>query len=567
MNKTLGATFDLLKQYKLLLTATLISLVISNGLNLAFPYLLGQAIDVYVESGNYIQNITILSLVALGVFVFGIFQSVTSMRLSEKIGFDLRSDLTKKLSKSTNEYIGEKTPSELITIFSSDVTNVKSIASMGIVYMISAILLLFGSIIMMFVTNVRLAFIGVSIVPIIVILFGLIFRKVTPLFQESQTNLTKISSTVNESIFAASLIRVLNSAKWEIAKFTKFNTAGVDISIRIVNLFSILIPAINLISNLATILILYFGGQSIISGSLSIGQFSTFVSYFNLLITPIFILSFTAQGFGRGLVSYGRILEILNHTVQTHKGTVDQLIKGKIEVKNLTLSKGGKKILDSINFVINPHQRVAIIGPTGAGKSQLLSLLIGLTNSTSGQILIDDIDINNWSHDAILDQTGIVFQESLIFSGNLRDNIVFNDQSNTEENLQKAIYSSALNDFMGGLENGLETEVSERGTTLSGGQKQRVTLARALVKNPQLLFLDDFTARVDKETENKIWDRIDQNYPNATLVSITQKIESIVHFDKIIFLMEGELIAIGKHEELIENSKEYQQLFQSQQTI
>jgi ATP-binding cassette subfamily B protein len=541
--------------------------VISNGLNLSFPYLIGQSIDDYIQNGSYFQNLIILIVIALGVFVFGLLQSIISMRFSEKIAFDLRTKLTQKLTNSTNEYINQKGPSELITIYSSDVTNTKNIASMGIVYMVSAFLLLIGSIVMMFLTNVRLAYIGVSIVPIIVIIFGFIFSKVAPLFQESQKNFSKLSSTINESIFAASLIRVLNSSKWELTKFSKFNNQSAEISIKIVNLFSILIPSINLISNLAVVLILYFGGQFIISDNLTVGEFSTFFSYFNLLITPIFILGFTAQGFGRGLVSYDRILDVLNQQVDIHSGTIKKELNGKIEIKNLNLTKDTKKILKDINFVINPNEKVAIIGPTGAGKSQLLSLLIGLTKPTDGQILIDDIDINNWDQSSLLSQTGIVFQESLIFSGNLKDNIVFDSSDNSEENLKKAIYSSALDDFIYKLDNGLDTEVSERGTTLSGGQKQRITLARALIKNPKIIFLDDFTARVDKETENRIWSRIEENYPNTTLISITQKIESIVHFDKIIFLMEGELIATGTHQELLNNSKEYQQLLQSQKII
>jgi ATP-binding cassette subfamily B protein len=256
---------------------------------------------------------------------------------------------------------------------------------------------------------------------------------------------------------------------------------------------------------------------------------------------------------------------VLSAPVERKMGGLKVVLKGDIEVKNVTVNFGDKSVLKDVSFSAKPRSKTAIIGPTAAGKTQLLYLLTGLLVPTSGEILFDGKDINEYDKESLHGQVGFVFQDSAMFNLSLRENIAF---SNTvkDEYVEKAIETAELKDYIDALPQKLDTIVSERGTNLSGGQKQRIMLARALALNPKVLLLDDFTARVDANTERNILSNIAKNYPELTLISVTQKISSVEHYDQIILLMEGELLAKGTHEQLMETSPEYVQIFDSQRS-
>jgi ATP-binding cassette subfamily B protein len=296
-----------------------------------------------------------------------------------------------------------------------------------------------------------------------------------------------------------------------------------------------------------------------------LGDFASFNSYLVILIFPIFILGFVSTIMAQAQASYTRIYAVLSSPAPKEGGQVTDSLKGDIEIENVSLLYGEKAALKNISLQITPGSRVAIIGPTAAGKTQLLSLLIGLIQPTSGQVAYDGRNINAYKKENLYKQIGLVFQDSILFNISLRENIAFNTEV-TPEDLQKAISTAELSDFISGLPEGLETIVSERGTSLSGGQKQRIMLARALAINPTILLLDDFTARVDASTEKKILENVEKNYPGLTLVSVTQKVSTVEDYDQIIVLMEGEVVAKGKHGELIDTSPEYVQIYNSQQS-
>ena len=267
----------------------------------------------------------------------------------------------------------------------------------------------------------------------------------------------------------------------------------------------------------------------------------------------------------RASASYQRIHATLEAPDLIDNGTIESTLQGNIEVKNVNVSYGENPALKNVSFTIKAGTRNAVIGPTAAGKTQLLYLLTTLIQPGSGEILYDGVDINNYDKGSLLGQIGLVFQDSIIFNTTLRENIAFNSNV-TENDFEKAVVTSELNDFIKTLPHGLDTIVSERGTSLSGGQKQRIMLARALAINPTILFLDDFTARVDTLTEQKISENLEINYPGITLISVTQKIEPVKDYDQIIVLMEGELIAKGKNDYLMNHSPEYVQIYQSQKS-
>jgi ATP-binding cassette subfamily B protein len=563
--------FTFLKPYigwTILLT---ICIFLSNGVNLFIPRILGSSIDNFSKNGaNYsiTKDLWLLGGITFGVLILTLLQTIISVYISERVAKDLRADLIQKILSQPISFINKRQSSDLFTNITSDTEQVKDIISQGFASIFSAIIILIGSVILLFNINVRLAFIAIVTLPLIIAVFAFIFKNISSLFRAAQEILGNINKVINESVLGAMLIRVLNAQSYENIKFEEVNIRGRDIGFNITNLFASLIPAINLVSNFAIVSIIWFGGRQVMVANLTLGEFSAFISYFNLLITPVFILGFVSSFISRGLVSLSRIQEVLQapeEVVMDESNLIRQEVKGNIVFDKVSYDIDGKSLLKDVSFVINPQTKNAIIGPTGSGKSLILSLLTGLIQPTGGQILIDDIPLNQWDPKYIFKTMGLVFQESILFNSSLKDNIVFN-QTIPEPELQKALNTANVSEIIQTLPNGLDTQISERGTNLSGGQKQRIMLARALVRNPKMLLLDDFTARVDMKTEKEIISSLFTNYPDITLISITQKIEPIQDYDQIIVIMEGELLATGTHTELLKSSIEYTQIWQSQQT-
>jgi ATP-binding cassette subfamily B protein len=413
--------------------------------------------------------------------------------------------------------------------------------------------------------NWKLALAVLVIVPVIATAFIIVFRKVRVIFKKSREVIDGLNRIINESILGAALIRVLNSQQPENQKFLEKNMESRDLGLTIVRLFSVLVPIIMFVSNAAVVIILALGGHYVVAGSLTLGNFAAFNSYLVMLIFPVMMIGFMSNIIAAATASYGRIRQVLDEAPPAERGTVSSGIRGDISVKNISLSYGKKPVLKDISFSVKAGSNCAIIGPTAAGKSLLLSLIADIITPDSGGIEFDGILIENYAGQSLHRQTGYVFQDSVIFNLTLRENIAFSDNV-TEESLRKAIETAELTDFIESLPEKLDTLVAERGTSLSGGQKQRIMLARALAINPKILLLDDFTSRVDRKTENKILCNIRNNYPEITLISVTQKIAPVKHFDQIILLMEGEILASGKHEDLLESSPEYIQIYSSQKS-
>lgn len=544
---------------------------ISNGANLLIPRILGQSIDDFSRTEDLVQlapDIWLLTSITIFVLLIALLQTIVGVYVAENIARDLRAALINKILSQPISFVNKQDPAELFTNITSDVEQVKDIISQGFASILSALIILIGSVILIFSINVRLALIAVISLPVIIAVFAFIFKNISQLFRSSQEILSKINKVINESVLGAMLIRVLNAQKYENTKFDNVNQQAKEVGFSIINLFSSLIPTINLVSNIAIVTIIWFGGRQVMLDDLTLGEFSAFISYFNLLITPIFILGFVSNFISRGLVSLSRIQQVLNTPEPPKQNTqnlITQEVKGKITFKNVSYEVNDKYLLRNVSFEIKPQTRNAIIGPTGSGKSLILSLITGLIQPTSGQILIDDIPLQKWNSDYIFKTMGLVFQESILFNTSLRENIVFNTKIKNQD-YNKAVITSNVSEIVESLPNGINTKISERGSNLSGGQKQRIMLARALVRNPKILLLDDFTARVDIKTEKEIVTSLSQNYPDLTLISITQKIEPIQDYEQIIVIMEGELLATGTHAQLFKNSIEYAQIWQSQQT-
>lgn len=560
------SVFGLLKPYTRLVAGLVVLAVVINCLTLVVPKLISHAIDAYVRGGFVLSTVVWQFLVvAVIVFVFTYLQGVLQTYASERVARDLRNELTAKISRQTYTFIQTTTPSALLTNLTSDIDAIKLFVAQAIVSLASSALLVAGSSVILLSINWKLALAVLVIFPVIAGTFAFVLSRVRVLFTQSQEVIDWLNKVINESILGAALIRVLNAQQPETDKFIAANLQAKDLGMKILRMFAGLIPIIQFVANLGILIILVLGGKFVIDGSMTLGDFAAFNSYVALMIFPIFVMGFMSSVIGRAAASYARISAVLSSPEKEESGKSTAPLKGDITLNNISLSFGEKPALTHVTLHMPAHTKTAVIGPTAAGKTQLLYLLTGLMHPTSGTIAYDGNDMENYNLVSLHEQIGFVFQDSVMFNLSLRENIAFSTVVN-EEDMQRAIVTAELADFVQTLPNGLDAMVSERGTTLSGGQKQRVMLARALALNPKVLLLDDFTARVDGTTEAKILHNIEKNYPGITLISVTQKISSVEHYDQIVLLMEGEVLAKGTHEELMATSPEYVQMYNSQRS-
>ena len=558
--------FSILGRYRGIIALLIVFALAGNASNLVIPKIIAHSIDSYTAGNfHYLTLIVQFAIATLSIFIFTYIQSILQTLASERVAKNLRSQLSEKISKQGLSFILEANPSKLLTNLTSDMDSVKMFISMAIVNIVSSLFMIIGIFTLMLFINWELALTVIAIVPIIMATFFIVLRKVRVLFKKSREIIDRLNKVINESIMGSAIIRVLNSQQPEYEKFLSSNEEARDLGLAILKLFAIMIPIIMFVANLAIVSILLLGGHFIVINHMTLGEFAAFNSYLSMLIFPIIMIGFMSNIIAQASASYQRIYDVLRSPDLPETNTVTKELEGNIKVEDVSLSYGEKPVLKNLSFRIKKNSRTAILGPTAAGKSQLLNLLSNLIYANSGAIEFDGVLIQDYKKESFHSQVGLVFQDSVIFNMSLRENIAFSD-SVTDESLKKAIETAELNEFIESLPQKLDTVVSERGTSLSGGQKQRIMLARALATNPKILLLDDFTARVDRKTENKILSNIEHNYPGLTLISVTQKVSSVKEFDLIILLMEGELIAQGKHEELMASSLEYVQIYNSQRS-
>ena len=558
--------FGLLKPYKGMVVLLVLFALLGNAANLVIPKIISHGIDTFNDGSYSLRTILIQFTVAsVVIFIFSYLQMIVQTYASEKVGYDLRKELSDKISRQSYLFIQKANPSKLLTNLTSDMDSVKMFVSQAVTSIVSSVFMIIGTSVFLLLINWKLAIPVLMIIPLVAVTFFIILKKVKALFDRSRKVVDWLNKVINESILGSAIIRVINSQNHEYRKFLAASAESRDIGISIVALFATLIPVITFVSNLGTLVILALGGQFVISGRLTLGDFAAFNSYIALLIFPIIIIGFMSNLIVQATASYERIEEVLKAGETADTGIIDKPLTGNIELKNISVLYDGKPALKEISLQIKQGSQTAVIGPTAAGKTQFLYLLTGLIKPDAGELEFDGIKIDDYKKETFHNQIGFVFQDSVMFNMSLRENIAFSDTV-TDESLQKAVETAELKEFIESLPNKLDTLVSERGTSLSGGQKQRIMLARALALNPKILLLDDFTARVDPQTEKKILQNVRTNYPDLTLISVTQKINPVKHFDQIILLMEGELVAAGKHETLRNTCPEYVQIYESQKS-
>lgn len=505
--------------------------------------------------------------VVRGVFAF--VQAYMSERVSQGVAFDFRNQIFAKIQRLSFSYHDQNQTGQLMIRATSDVENLRLFIAQGLVLAAQAFILLIVTLIILFVTNWQLTLVILPTLPLAMVLFVIFGTVAQPLFVAVQQKLSNLNTVLQESLAGMKVVRAFVREPYE---QKRFGTAADDLlvqSIKVARTFSFLFPVIFLIAQLGQAAILYFGGRGIVTGDLNLGEYQKFSLYLIYVFFPLGNLGFIISLMAQASSSAGRIFEILDakNDVEDKAGATElPPIKGQVAFKDVTFRYfgGGDPVLRKVNLEAQPGQTIALLGATGSGKTTIINLLPRFYDTSEGQVLIDGHDVRDVTLDSLRSQIGIVLQETNLFSGTIRDNIAFGRPDATLDEVIAAAKAAAAHDFIMGFPDGYDTDVGERGTTLSGGQKQRVAIARALILDPRLLILDDSTSSVDLVTEYKIQKALDNLMKGRTSFVIAQRISTVLNADQILVLEKGQVVAHGTHEELMEDSAIYAEIYTSQ---
>ena len=534
------------------------------------PKLMADIIDIGVANGdiNYVLNVGFKMIIVafigiLGGMLCGIFATLASMNM----GKNMRQGLFDKIQSLSFLEIDKFKTSSLITRLTNDVTQVQSMVMMALRGMVRSPLICLGGIIMSFTISVKLSILFLIAIPLIILTVTLITSKSIPFFTEMQKKIDNVNLVMRENLLG---IRVVKAFAIESKVGERFNYANeelMDTSIKAQGITILLWPLVTLIMNLSVVAVLWFGGNYVNSGSLEIGKIMAFINYLVQIMGSLNMLIMIIVNFSRAKVSANRINEVLDveSSIQDREDAAE-INKFDVEFKDVYFkyNKDGEYVLKGISFRAEEGEKIGIIGPTGSGKSSLISLIPRLYDTTSGSVMIGNKDVKNLKMKDLRKTIGVVLQDTTLFSGSIADNLRFGMENANKEMMESAAKDAQAFEFITSSNEGYNREVGQRGKNLSGGQKQRVSIARTLIKNPKILILDDSSSALDMVTEAKLQSSIKNRMKDSTVFLIAQRISAVMDSDKIIVLDNGEIAAIGTHKELIKNCEIYRSIAISQ---
>ncbi|GMQ78001.1 MAG: ABC transporter ATP-binding protein [Anaerolineae bacterium] len=509
----------------------------------------------------------VLFAIARGLFSFA--QAYMSQILSQNIAFDLRNDLFSKIQRLSFSYHDRNRTGQLMIRATDDVERLRIFVGQGLLMALQALILLTGTLIILMLTNYRLTLIILPVLPIALVIFMVFGRLAQPMFREVQGRLAHINTILQENLAGIRVVKAFAREPSEEGRFGDGLDDLLDQRLKIGRLFSFLFPFIFLVANLGQAAILYFGGRQIVEGNLTLGEWQKFSLYLIYIFIPMGQLGFIISLLAQASASAERIFEILDakNDVKNKPGAITiSEISGEVEFDNVTFRyfDSGEPVLQDISFRAEPGQTIALLGSTGSGKTTIINLIPRFYDASTGRILLDGHDVRDVTLESLRQKIGIVLQETTLFTGNIRDNIAFGRSDASDEEIVAAAKAAAAHDFISEFPDGYNTKVGERGSTLSGGQKQRIAIARALIMDPHILILDDSTSSVDLNTEYQIQKALDRLMEGRTSFVIAQRISTVLNADQILVLDKGKITAQGTHEELMNNSPIYADIYHSQ---
>ena len=536
------------------------------------PFLMSRIVDVGIRNGdiNYIVRIGLIMVAsALLAMVFGILSSHCGARAGFGFAAEIRKKTFKQIQKFSFANLDKFTVSSLITRLTNDCNTIGQVTMMSLRMAIRAPFMFLFALIMAIAINPSLAMIFLITIPLISIIIFLVLKKARPLFLRLQSRVDKVNAIIQENLTGIRVVKSFNRQEYEEERFKKRNDDLRDTFMKAISLVIMLMPALNLMIYSTIVAVLWFGGHQVVVGSLGGGELISLITYITQVMISLMMISIFFMQFLRGSASMQRILEVLDTESEIHEieDALHEVKNGSISFKDVCFTYHGNKdyILRNINFSVKSGETVGIIGSTGSSKSSLVKLIARLYDVSDGTVMVGGVDVRNYNLKSLRDQVAFVLQKNTLFAGTIRENMRWGKEDATDEEIINALKHAQAWEFVSKYEDGLDQRVEQGGENFSGGQKQRLTIARALLKSPKIIILDDSTSAVDMTTDAKIQQAFKEELSHVTTIIIAQRIASIQHADRIIVMHQGEIESMGDHETLIKSSPIYREIYDSQQ--
>ncbi len=566
--------FPFLKKYRTQILIALLAMFVMSITDLLVPRQVQTIIDegiVSADLGIVIRSSLLMIGLSLVSMVLAFLNTTLAAKTSEGLAADLRKKAYANIQTFSFSNLDKLQTSELLVRLTSDIDTVKTAMMMTMRMLFRTPLLLVGSLIMMITTNPKLALLLLVILPVIITLVVIFSTRARPLFRGVQEKLEKLNNVMHENIAGVRLVRAFVRSDHEEKRFKAANEELAQTSARVYRMISVLMPTMLLVLNLGTVALIWFGGNMVISESLTTGQIVAFTNYLGTTVFPVMMLGMILPNFYAATASIDRVVEVLETkvTLVYPESTTKYITEGRVAFENVGLHYDGEEdehlpVLQDVSFTTSPGEMVAILGATGSGKTSLVNLIPRLYDPTEGRVLLDGVDVREINQSELRRNIAVALQNAILFSGTVAENIRFGRPEASDEEVMAAAKAAQAHDFIMEKENGYQSQVGQRGANFSGGQKQRLAIARAICVNPKILILDDSTSSVDVETEADIQMALEELMQSRTSFVVAQRISTVLRADKIIVLKNGRIAAQGTHDELLNTSPIYQSIYHSQ---
>ncbi len=540
--------------------------------------MLPKMMSLIINNGVANRDISYIVWVGVLMVLFTIIMAASGIGAAyfaskASIGFtgDLREDLFLKVQSFSFKNIDDYSTGSLVTRLTNDIQQIQNLIAMCLRMMLRAPGMLIGALIMAFLMNAKLAMVILVVIPLLALVIFLILRTAFPRFTAMQKKLDRLNSGIQEALTNVRVIKSFVREEYEEEKFKDMNQDLKESSLNAMKVVITTMPVMMLAMNITTLAVVWYGGNIIIAGEMPVGDLTAFTTYIVQILMSLMFLSMIFLQSSRAMASVKRVNEIMDTEVDLTddaSSRKDLLVqRGKVEFRDVTFSydkEGGEPVLEHISFTAEPGETIGIIGATGSGKTSLVQLIPRLYDASGGKVLVDDVDVREYSLRHLRDGVGMVLQKNVLFSGTIEENLRWGDENATMEEIRAMAQSAQADGFVQSFTDGYDTDMGQGGVNVSGGQKQRLCIARALLKKPKILILDDSTSAVDTATEAKIRECFQTTLKETTKIIIAQRIGSVEAADCILVLDEGKIIGSGTHQELLQNCEAYQEIYYSQ---
>ena len=557
----LGPIFMIVEVLGEIILPKLMSMIINYGC--------GQDVTVAAKGPAYIIGIGAAMIgTALLMMMGGVLGAYFAVKASVNFAGDLRRDVFAKVQKFSFANIEKFSTGSLVTRLTNDITNIQNVLSMGLRMLLRAPGMLIGGLIMAFLMNAKLALVFCVVIPVLIIALAFVMKTAFPRFYVMQTKIDGLNSRIQENITNQRVVKSFVRDDFEKETFDRANNELKDKTLRAMKVVILTMPIMTLAMNLTVMAVVWFGGQQILIGDMPVGNLTAFTTYVTQILMSLMMVSMIMIQGSRAMASSHRILEVLDTDIDLNDDNAsekDRLVtSGEIEFKNVCFryyKKHKKNVLQNINFTAKPGEVVGIIGSTGSGKSSLVQLIPRLYDCDEGEVLVDGVNVKEYSLNHLRDGVAMVLQKNTLFSGSIMENLRWGDEEATDEQVKEAAKAAQADGFVSEFADGYDRELGQGGVNVSGGQNQRLCIARALLKKPKLLILDDSTSAVDTATEAQIRKSFSTTLKDTTKLIIAQRISSVEDADRILVMDEGQIVGQGTHKELLESCETYQEIY------